>query len=96
MPFIIENRTLVKYLPEPGQTKVIIPDGVECIGAFAFVNAGLEELYLPKSVNFISAEAFRFCRRLKTVYFPEEPPFVSEYAFFKCPLERVMFRKMTE
>ncbi len=70
-------------------TKVIIPEGVETIGASAFAKlTALEEVVLPSTLTKIDAEAFSGCTSLKKINL-EHVKFVNQKAFLGCPLEAV-------
>ncbi|MBQ3567241.1 MAG: leucine-rich repeat domain-containing protein [Oscillospiraceae bacterium] len=59
MAFEIENGVLKKYIPEDGETAVIIPDSVISIESYAFNKCSeLEEVTIPDSVTSIGAYAF--------------------------------------
>ena len=68
--------------------KVIIPDGVEKIDAYAFANlTALEEIVLPKSIQAIEYGAFYGCTRLSKVTGIENVQLISDSAFFGCSLD---------
>ena len=71
-------------------TKVIIPEGVEKIGAYAFANlTALEEVVLPSSLQFIEYGAFYNCTALKKISFSDENNLkvINQSAFENCALE---------
>ena len=62
MAFEIEKNVLKQYIPEPGQTETIIPEGVDTIGAKAFENCGeLNSVILPEGVTVLKQYAFDSC-----------------------------------
>jgi len=73
--------------------KVILEEGVYCLGAYAFMDCGnLTEVSLPDSLNYISGHAFYGCSSLATVNFPNTLTHISSYAFYGCAaLESVSF-----
>ncbi len=78
------------YIGEHTVTKVIIPEGVEKIGAYAFANlTALEEVVLPSTLEAIEYGAFWGCSSLKKVTFSGENnlKIINNNAFEKCGLE---------
>ena len=56
------------YIGDSTITKVILPEGVEKIGAYAFANlTGLEEIVLPSTLEAIEYGAFVGCNRLASI-----------------------------
>ena len=54
MSFEIENGILKKYIPESGETEVVIPDGVTRIGKLAFCGCDrLTSITIPDSLTSI-------------------------------------------
>ena len=79
------------YLGNDTIKKVIIPEGVEVIEAYAFANLSvLEEVVLPSTLVRIGVGAFLNCTKLKKVNF-EHVKFINERAFFGCSIEQVNF-----
>ena len=71
-------------------TKVIIPEGVEKIDAYAFANlVALEEVVLPSTLESIEYGAFLGCSSLKKITFSGEDNVVviNQSAFEGCALE---------
>lgn len=69
-------------------TKIVIPEGVEKIGAYAFANlTELEEIVLPSTLKMIDQGAFYGCTKLKTVKGLEYVKFINQYTFYGCSLE---------
>lgn len=76
-------------------TKVVIPEGVELIDAYAFAGmAGLEEVVLPSTLKKINQGAFMDCVKLKKVSGLESVQFINQNAFANCPVESVVFRDL--
>ncbi len=81
--FIIQDETLKKY--NGAATKVIIPNGVTCIGKYAFEGCtGLNSVIIPESVTSIGKYAFLVCTGLISVIIPESVTSIGEYAFYGC------------
>ncbi len=69
-------------------TSVIIPEGVETIGAYAFANlTALEEVTLPSTLKMIDQGAFYGCSKLTKVNGLENVKFINQYAFYGCNLK---------
>lgn len=49
--------------------EVYVPEGAEGIGAAAFKNSGLTQIYIPSTTRVISSSAFDGCDNLKYIYF---------------------------
>lgn len=82
---IDEQGVLNRVYLEPKETKVIIPDTVKEIGAYAFSNCStLMEVEIPESVKQIGMGAFYSCCGLKSVYIPDTVTSISNSAFYKC------------
>ena len=66
--------------------EIVIPDGVEVIGAEAFENIDhrLKKAILPSSVREIREDAFKNCRELKKIRIPKSTEFISNTAFKWC------------
>lgn len=69
--------------------KVIIPEGVEVIGSYAFASCtALEEVVLPSTLRKIQSNAFAGCTKLKKVNL-ENVQFINYNAFYNCPLKEL-------
>ena len=71
-------------------TKVIIPEGVKKIGAYAFANlTALEEIVLPSTLEAIEYGAFYNCISLEKITFSGENnlKIISQNAFERCDLQ---------
>ena len=71
-------------------TKVVIPEGVEKIGAYAFANlTALEEIVLPSTLESIEYGAFYGCTSLEKITFSGENnlKIISQNAFERCDLQ---------
>ncbi len=60
---------------------VILPDGVEYVGKYAFAGTGLQEIHMGSSVELIDDHAFASCRDLACVYFTGDAPQIGEQIF---------------
>ena len=79
------------YIGESTITKVILPEGIEKIGAYAFANlTGLEEIVLPSTLEAIEYGAFYGCTALKKITFSGENnlKIINQHAFENCNLEK--------
>ncbi len=85
MAFEIEHGILEKYIPEKGETKVVIPEGVTSIGASAFHECNsLTSVTIPEGVTSIGEEAFFECRSLTSVTIPASVSSIGEKVFCEC------------
>jgi hypothetical protein len=79
---------------ETSMSEIIIPDGVEIIGAGALADCYLlESIHIPDSITTIEKGAFMGCTNLKSVIWGENSSLVSigEGAFRDCPLLEAIF-----
>ncbi len=70
-------------------TKVILPEGIEKINAYAFANlTALEEVVLPSTLEAIEYGAFMGCTSLKKITFSDKDnlKIISQNAFEGCAL----------
>ena len=83
----VPETTKMWYLGDDTITKVVVPEGVEKIGRFAFANlTALQEVVLPSTLKIIDYGAFYGCTSLVTVSGIEHVKFINEAAFFGCNL----------
>ncbi|MBO5945775.1 MAG: leucine-rich repeat protein, partial [Clostridia bacterium] len=76
------------FIGEDTITKVIIPEGVKTIGAYAFANlTALEEIVLPSTIQSIEYGAFYNCVSLTKVTGIENVQLINKAAFYNCPIE---------
>ena len=83
--FVIFNNVMFEYFGN--ESKVEVPNGVEIIGAHAFlsvVNNKIEEIIIPETVHTIEDGAFSCCRNLKRVEMPKTLKKLGEEAFEYC------------
>jgi len=86
--FVIEDGVLKKYTGK--DANVVIPDGINCIGEYAFQRRTIESVVIPDSVTVIGDFAFFYCKKLRTVRFPRNLRIIGKMAFKGCcELERV-------
>ncbi len=81
------------YIGESTITKVIVPEGIKKIGAYAFANlTGLEEIVLPSTMEAIEYGAFYGCTSLKKITFSGENNLmiINQNAFENCALEGIV------
>ena len=78
------------YIGETSITKVVIPEGVEKIGSYAFANlTALEEIVLPSTLESIEYGAFIGCTSLQKITFSGENnlKIINQNAFENCDLQ---------
>lgn len=64
---------------------IILPDGLQSIGANAFIGCeSLTSVQFPEGLQVIAIEAFRGCTSLTSVLFPEELQRIGSFAFDGC------------
>lgn len=90
MAFEIENGVLKKYIPEEGESRIIIPEEVTEIGAsvFKYRNA-LTEVIFPEGLRTIGAEAFSCCQGLTSIVIPKTVKVIEEEAFWRVDFEEL-------
>ncbi len=78
------------YIGDNTITKVVLPEGVEKIGAYAFANlTALEEIVLPSTLTAIEYGAFYGCTSLQKISFSGENNLmiINQHAFEHCDLQ---------
>ncbi len=78
------------YIGDDTITKVVIPEGVKKINAYAFANlTALEEIVLPSTLNAIEYGAFYGCTSLEKISFSGDNnlQIVNQSAFENCNLQ---------
>ena len=78
------------YIGEATVTKVILPEGIEKIGSYAFANlTALEEIVLPSTLEAIEYGAFYGCTSLQKITFSGENnlKIINQNAFENCDLQ---------
>ena len=81
------------FLGDNTITKVIIPEGVKKINAYAFANlTALEEIVLPSTMEAIEYGAFYQCSSLKKITFSGENnlKIINQNAFEGCDLQKTV------
>ncbi|HAJ97035.1 MAG TPA: hypothetical protein DCO72_04805 [Ruminococcus sp.] len=85
MAFQIKDNILLRYIPDEGQTKAVIPRGVEEIADKAFSDCyGLESVFIPNGVKRIGRKAFYHCWNMQKINIPETVTEIGEEAFYHC------------
>ena len=78
------------YIGDSTVTKVILPEGIEKISAYAFANlTALEEIVLPSTLEHIDYGAFYGCSSLEKITFSGENnlKIINQNAFENCDLQ---------
>ncbi len=82
------DSTKIWYIGDSTITTVIIPEGVEKIGPYAFANlTALKTVVLPSTLKTISQGAFYGCTSLTTIKGLENVQFINQGAFYGCNLK---------
>ena len=85
MGFEIHDQKLYHYFPEPGETEIIIPEGVTAIEKKAFYSAkNLTDVSFPDSLVCIHESAFEDCENLEMLWFPDKLEKIENHAFSYC------------
>ena len=81
------------YIGDSTITKVILPEGIKKIGAYAFANlTALEEIVLPSTLEAIEYGAFYGCSSLQKITFSNgnNLKIISQSAFEGCDLQETV------
>ncbi len=91
------DSTKIWYIGDSTITTVVIPEGVEKIGPYAFANlTALKKVVLPSTLKFISQGAFYGCTSLTTVEGLENVQFINQAAFYGCDIKNdIVLKKAT-
>ena len=82
------SETKITYIGDDTITSVIIPEGVESIGEYAFANlTGLTSVVLPSTLERIDQGAFYGCTNLTKITGLENVKFINQSAFEGCNLK---------
>ena len=81
-----------------GLMEVILPEGVQEIGAYAFEGCkALATVHFPKSLKVVGKESFANCWALKNIYLYDNVRRVEQGAFMSCKnLKTVVFTKVVD
>ncbi|MDE7365300.1 MAG: leucine-rich repeat domain-containing protein [Ruminococcus sp.] len=90
MAFEINNGVLEKYVPEPDETDIVIPDDVVKIGERVFRGSGIRSVTIPSSVKVIDEEAFESCRKLTKVTLSNGLETIKKYAFHGSSINEIV------
>ncbi len=95
MAFEIEDHVLIKYIPEPNETKVIVPEGITEIKTFAFGScSNLKEVILPEGLIKMGRDVFSSCRSLEKIIIPDSVIMMHTRTFMDCDaLEKITLPK---
>ncbi len=72
------------YNASLAQKEVVIPEGIEKIGAGAFRDTQITKVVIPSTVTEIEEYAFANCSKLQTVIFLCDLQEIPAYAFYNC------------
>lgn len=68
----------------PNKSQVVVPNGVEVIGDYAFYGSKVREVILPDSIHTIGASAFSGCYQLEEMVLPVNLKAIGEGCFEHC------------
>ena len=63
---------------------VVFPNGIETIGAYAFLHTGIQTLSFPSSTTRIGEYAFSSCQRLRSLEVNSTSCVIEQCAFYNC------------
>lgn len=89
MAFIINNGILEKYVPEPDETDIVIPDDVVAIGERVFRGRNIKSVTIPSSVKTIEKSAFELCHNLTKVTLNNGLENIKKDAFYGCSINEI-------
>lgn len=88
----VKSIDLDSFRSNSGITEVVLPEGLEYIGGWAFYNCGnLISVEFPSTLNMIDGTAFRSCISLKEVVIPASLKKLASNAFVASGLEKITF-----
>ena len=82
--FIIEGKTLIRYIGNGKDAQIRVPKGIKNIADNAFALSSLEEVILPTGLERIGSYAFDQCNNLKKVSLPKSLQIIGRSAFNFC------------
>lgn len=92
--FSKDKKRLICYPCGKQGATYAVPNGVDCIGAYAFqCNQYLESVSLPASVKTIDWRAFSFCEKLESIILSEGLEVIDEDAFEFCSIKHLTLPK---
>ena len=80
--YTADMKTLVKA--PRGQTSIQVPEGVEVIGRFAFINTDFNSILLPSTLRSIEMYGFKNLKQLTSIALPEGFLAIGNWAFSGC------------
>ncbi len=81
--FVVENGVLRQFIGNDYYEKVVVPDGVDCIGYRAFADSRIGKVFLPNGLTVIEEEAF-YGSSLRQIRIPESVTTIETWAFGLC------------
>ena len=80
-----KNKTKLVCFPSGYKNKhYSVPEGVKIIGRGSFLNAQIESITFPSTLEIIEGWAFRFCSNLQSLDIPDSVTKIGELAFEFC------------
>ncbi|MBP3396603.1 MAG: leucine-rich repeat protein [Clostridia bacterium] len=91
-----KDATKIWFIGEDTIEEVIVPEGVETIGPYAFAGlTSLKKITLPSTIVKVDYGAFYGCTALETVQGLENAKFINQHAFYNCDLRGTLTLKRT-
>lgn len=94
---IINDCFLNRYIEEPDETDVIIPEGIEVIGKQAFfVSGNMKSVTFPSTLKYVQPHAFECCYHLKEIRASHSVYYLWENVFYNCfPMDTLVWKGVT-
>lgn len=91
IPGIINKIADTSFSREYCINKVVIGEGVECIGHSAFSNSSITSVSIPSTVKYISNMAFYRCKHMNEISIKNGVECIGNDAFFGTTINKVKF-----
>ncbi len=86
---LIQTEKQEVVLSETRLKKLVIPDGIQTINAFAFYERPIESVQFPATLKSIENDAFYSCKYLTKVQFSDGLQSIGERAFHRCAVREL-------
>lgn len=96
--FEIQENRIVKFIGDNNNTAIVVPEGIEIIGANAFADCDwIESITLANSTRIVEGGAFWSCKVLKKVVLSDNTNMLGRHCFANCTsLEEVLVNRSSE
>ena len=76
-------------LAETRLKKLVIPEGIQTINAFAFYQRPIESIQFPTTLKTIENDAFYACEHLTKIQFSDGLQSIGDNAFYRCQIREL-------